>query len=43
MSGILVAYMVIRVEIENAAAEAGLPPTGIRFIMPLHLTEEEFL
>jgi len=41
--GLLIAYNLIRVEMEKVASEAGVAPTRISFIMALHLIQDEFM
>ena len=41
--GLLIAYNLIRVEMEQVAAEAGVLPVRISFIMALHLIQDEFM
>jgi len=41
--GILLAYNLVRLEMERVAAEAGVPPTRISFITSLHLICDEWL
>lgn len=41
--GLLIAYNLIRVEMEQVAAEAGVPPVRISFVMALHLIQDEMM
>jgi len=41
--GIAIAYNLVRVEMERAAAEAGVPPTRISFVVALAMIREEFI
>jgi hypothetical protein len=41
MLGILIAYNLMRLEMERVAAEAGVPPTRISFVASLHLIRDE--
>lgn len=41
--GIALAYNLVRVEMERAAAEAGVPPTRISFVAALALIRDEFM
>lgn len=41
--GIALAYNLVRLEMERAAAEAGVPPTRISFVASLALIRDEFL
>lgn len=41
--GIALAYNLVRVEMERAAAEAGVPPTRISFVASLAMIREEFM
>jgi transposase IS4-like protein/DDE family transposase len=41
--GIALAYNLVRLEMERAAAEAGVPPTRISFVAALALIRDEFL
>jgi transposase InsO family protein len=41
--GIALAYNLVRVEMERAAAEAGVPPTRISFVASLAMIRDEFL
>jgi hypothetical protein len=41
--GIALAYNLVRVEMERAAAEAGVPPTRISFVAALALIRDEFI
>jgi len=41
--GIAIAYNLVRVEMERAAAEAGVPPTRISFVAALAMIREEFI
>lgn len=41
--GIAIAYNLVRVEMERAAAEAGVPPTRISFVASLAMIREEFM
>jgi hypothetical protein len=43
MWGLLIAYNLIRVEMEQVAAEAGVPPIRISFVMALHLIVDEWI
>jgi IS4 transposase len=41
--GIAIAYNLVRIEMERAAAEAGVPPTRISFVASLAMIREEFM
>jgi hypothetical protein len=41
--GIALAYNLVRVEMERAAAEAGVPPTRISFVASLAMIRDEFM
>jgi Insertion element 4 transposase N-terminal/Transposase DDE domain len=41
--GIALAYNLVRVEMEKAAAEAGVPPTRISFVASLAMIRDEFM
>ena len=41
--GIAIAYNLVRVEMERAAAEAGVPPTRISFVASLAMIRDEFM
>jgi hypothetical protein len=41
--GIALAYNLVRVEMERAAAEAGVPPTRISFVAALAMIRDEFM
>lgn len=41
--GVLIAYNLVRLEMERIAEDAGVPPTRISFVMALHLICDEWL
>jgi hypothetical protein len=43
MLGILIAYNLVRLEMERAASQTGVPPTRISFVASLHLIRDELV